>query len=46
MSCPRPANLFTQNVGMSAVLCEFSQHMEIHPAKWQRPATVAVEQVV
>ena len=45
-----PASLakdqFTQNVSVSAVLCQFSQHMEVYPAQWQWPATVAVEQVV
>jgi hypothetical protein len=38
--------LLAKDVCVAAVLSEFTQHVEIHPAQRERTTPVAVEQVV
>ena len=38
--------LLSQDVGVPAVLGEFAQQMEVHPAQWERSAPVTAENVV
>jgi hypothetical protein len=39
-------DLLPQDVGMPAVLGEFAQYVEVHPAQWERSAPVTIEPVV
>ncbi len=39
-------NLLSQDVGVPAMLCEFAQHVEVHPAQRERAAPVAVDHVI
>jgi hypothetical protein len=38
--------LLSQDVRVTAVLSEFAQHVEVHPAQWERAAPVAADYVV
>jgi hypothetical protein len=38
--------LFTQDVGMSAMLSQLTEHVEVHPPQREWPATVPMNDVV
>jgi hypothetical protein len=43
---PARQNLFPQDVGVSAVLRELADHVQIHPAQGERPAAIPGDDVV
>jgi hypothetical protein len=45
-SCGARDQLLAQDVGVSAVLGEFTQHVQVHPTQRERTAPVAMDEVV